>query len=789
MNKWDWNTSTSSKTIHTRIKGYKTDNTPVLNEKITTHVLPDFWTHSDEDISLFNAITPATEITENKEEISPGRRVSHGIKLIKYQYPGVNQGIVTLTHESFTAYNNSPVCLHIIVQQGIYFKVGFFNDSVSELIEISGQEEGTYTELCYDFQTHILYVNGIEQHSIPHTIDNIIFYINTQGLVIYDVYLDTKRSVDPATFNLADINEGTVIVNPNNIIYPQGISPTPIISLDAQREDTHGNKILNVVTTDDNLLMLNIYDGHIYYMESTTNGNKVKAILQSHYDNINVKLENDNLSLVSIQYSPLLLHLPTEVLTGDVTADEIYEISEPLSFPPNQGIPIATSSTGLYAYKYDTVIDVTRDQEITVYADSWIPTTILTGLGNLGESVTDPFATDDWIIGIYDDSGIYDDFTTYRINGEFHEYMMKIESGIITMYHDGVLVEDIDPYTPGVGEDMYLIILTKPGIARINVIQTFATDEAFITQTELTTSYPSDTIPVADLPSVSIPVSVLLETNDNRLSTQEPLVQESVKLYYWDGTNETLLQTLTTDSYGEATATITGLTTTSSNSIQIRAKYEGQGTMYAASNAAITFHITQPTPVATDPLADNILFDISNWGTFPSARSGSGQTGTPTAATTSDLGIDATAKTITDQNQKYMVYNKTLQDFFDYYGDTFSLIAYKTGGDGRYQLGFVNTTTGGYKLGYVDGYAKNEEASSSTSLGEVVYQNYNEITFERNGTDITIYWRHNNGTYVYKTMPVGTVDPTKYYLYFRSTIRTGTTITNDTSKIQNHSRP
>lgn len=318
---------------------------------------------------------------------------------------------------------------------------------------------------------------------------------------------------------------------------------------------------------------------------------------------------------------------------------------------------------------------------------------------------------------------------------------------------------------------------------------TVTADEPFITALDLQTSYVGDTIPVGDLPTVQIPITVHLETNDPIFPNQYSLIQQSIGVYAWDGTTETLLTTLTTDSNGTSTTTLNGLPTTTNTTISIVAKYLGQGTEYLASTDDITFNVTQPTPQYTDPLADSLLFDISNWGTYASGSSGSSQTGTLTAATSSDLTIDATNKTLTDKNQKYFVYNKTLQDFFNYYGDTFSLIAYKTGGDGRYQLGFVNTTTGGYKLGYVDGSAVNNEASSSTSLGEVVYQKYNEITFERDGTNITLYWKQGGTTYKSKTMPLGTVDPTKYYLYWRSTVRSGFTFTNDTSKIENHSRP
>jgi len=317
-----------------------------------------------------------------------------------------------------------------------------------------------------------------------------------------------------------------------------------------------------------------------------------------------------------------------------------------------------------------------------------------------------------------------------------------------------------------------------------------ADSRAYLTQITMTHSYPGDnTIHLSDLTTVPIPVSVTLQTNDESLDSQYTLSNRTIHFKYYDGTNTVQLTTATTNSNGVATANLTGLTSTDASSIQIIAYYY-DGDKYTSASQSLTFNIydDSQTPVYVDPLNDTDFFDINSWGTYPSGASGASQTGTLAAATTSDLTIDNVNKTITDNNQKYFVYQYTLQDFFNYYGDEFSLIGYKTGGDGRYQLGFVNTTTNGYKLGYFDGSAVNNEASSSTSLGEVKYQRYCEITFERSGTNITLYWRVQGGTYSSKTMPLGTVDPTQYYLYWRSSVRAGFTITNDSSKIVDHSR-
>jgi len=183
----------------------------------------------------------------------------------------------------------------------------------------------------------------------------------------------------------------------------------------------------------------------------------------------------ENLELVTIQYTPLLLKFPDEILTKTISIENLVQREQMLNYPPNNGIPVASSRKGYYAYQYDTPIDTSINQEITIYADSYNPTMIMWGLGTLGQSVTDQYETDDWIQGIYDSSDNYDDFTRYNQQGESHKYTIEIIDGKIMMYRDGVYVEDLESYTPGVGEDMYLIIITQPDIANINVVQTFIT--------------------------------------------------------------------------------------------------------------------------------------------------------------------------------------------------------------------------------------------------------------------------------------------------------------------------
>lgn len=197
--------------------------------------------------------------------------------------------------------------------------------------------------------------------------------------------------------------------------------------------------------------------------------------------------------------------------------------------------------------------------------------------------------------------------------------------------------------------------------------------------------------------------------------------------------------------------------------------------------------VQDPTIPLVDPLCDEEFLTLDSWGTYPSNSSGSSQSGTLTQATSSDLTLDTNNKTITDKNTKYYVYKYTLQDLLGYYNDEFSITAYKTGGDGRYQLGFVDTTNGD-KLGYSDGYIVSNATGTNQFVGEVAYQKYNQFTFKRVGTDLHVYWRSGGTTYVVKTLSISTVDLSKYYLYWRSTVRNGLTLTTNTGLIQNYSR-
>jgi hypothetical protein len=197
----------------------------------------------------------------------------------------------------------------------------------------------------------------------------------------------------------------------------------------------------------------------------------------------------------------------------------------------------------------------------------------------------------------------------------------------------------------------------------------------------------------------------------------------------------------------------------------------------------------------TDPWSG--LLDISNWGTYPSGSSGTGQTGSQGTVSSSDVNINTTDQWIQFQNQKYFVYNKTLADLLEYYDDEFSIIVRKDNGDGRFDLGFVNTTNRGYKLGYMCNSGsiaiKNEENNVSITTkeygdGQVKYQQYNEITFKRSGTNLLMYYKIQATTWVSRTIALGSIDPSLYYFYVRGTTRPQVRLTVNTSLIQNPSR-
>ena len=208
---------------------------------------------------------------------------------------------------------------------------------------------------------------------------------------------------------------------------------------------------------------------------------------------------------------------------------------------------------------------------------------------------------------------------------------------------------------------------------------------------------------------------------------------------------------------------------------------------------SFTPSVVEVLPYLQDPAEG--YFDISNWGTYPSSASGSSLTTTPTPATTSDMVIDTANNEITVRNNKYIVYSCTMKDFFDY-SEEFSVIIKKGNGDGRFELGFVNTTNGGYKVCYSGDpiHLMNNETNFDLNLnsdpnrGAVLYNYYSEFTLKLVGTDLHWYYCQKGTTFVDKVIPLGNIDMSKYYFYMRAQVRTDLHFTTNKSKINYPSR-
>ena len=208
---------------------------------------------------------------------------------------------------------------------------------------------------------------------------------------------------------------------------------------------------------------------------------------------------------------------------------------------------------------------------------------------------------------------------------------------------------------------------------------------------------------------------------------------------------------------------------------------------------SFTPSIVEVLPYLTDPALG--YYDLSNWRVYPSNNSGSGLTGDGTPANASDMTIDVTNQEITVKNNSHIVYASTMKDFFDY-SDEFSVIMKKGGGDGRFELGFLNTVTGGYKVYYCCDpiHLMNTETNFDMNLnndpnrGAVLYNNYSEFTFKLVGTDLHWFYCQKGTTYVEKVVPLGNIDMSKYYLYMRAQVRTDLHFTTNSSKINYHSK-
>ena len=128
----------------------------------------------------------------------------------------------------------------------------------------------------------------------------------------------------------------------------------------------------------------------------------------------------------------------------------------------------------------------------------------------------------------------------------------------------------------------------------------------------------------------------------------------------------------------------------------------------------------------------------------------------------------------------YYVYLASLQDLFTYYNNEFSLIAYKGGSNGKYELGFMKYALDAndnhlvdsnsiYRLGYVaetyDVNVLSEETNYSQTANEVLFRSWNEFKFQKIGNNIHIWYCSQGTTSEHFTIPIGNMNLSRYYLY------------------------
>lgn len=128
----------------------------------------------------------------------------------------------------------------------------------------------------------------------------------------------------------------------------------------------------------------------------------------------------------------------------------------------------------------------------------------------------------------------------------------------------------------------------------------------------------------------------------------------------------------------------------------------------------------------------------------------------------------------------YYVYLASLQDLFTYYNNEFSLIAYKGGSNGKYELGFMKYALDAndnhlvdsnsiYRLGYVAETSEvnvlSEETNYSQTANEVLFRSWNEFKFQKIGNNIHIWYCSQGTTSEHFTIPIGNMNLSRYYLY------------------------
>lgn len=163
-----------------------------------------------------------------------------------------------------------------------------------------------------------------------------------------------------------------------------------------------------------------------------------------------------------------------------------------------------------------------------------------------------------------------------------------------------------------------------------------------------------------------------------------------------------------------------------------------------------------------------------------------------TSSATSSISNPSDTQILFNNRNSYIYTGATLQDFIDYTDGDVNFILKKSGGDGRYNLGFVNPDTQD-TLGYIDitaHYIQNTLAGEQVTFSDEMYYNHwCECLFHFDTTDntLTVYWYGRTGSgsdnYQSASIGLGDIDPSEYYLYLRPYNRE-LYLTRDTSLIE-----
>jgi hypothetical protein len=267
-----------------------------------------------------------------------------------------------------------------------------------------------------------------------------------------------------------------------------------------------------------------------------------------------------------------------------------------------------------------------------------------------------------------------------------------------------------------------------------------------------------------------------ISLNVTLTDTENNPIQGDVNLFDED----TLLGTVTTDSTGHASRNVQ--VRSGVQSILYTAQYLGYHTYNGSLNTTM---ITVSQFV--DPYTN--LLSPSHWTCYTTTPPKTGDT----QCTSPNITTQTSPVAIKFGTNTYYIYDKTLQDFKDS-SNPFQFILKKMGGDGRFDIGFVNMDTGqrlGYST-YISGQLKfvNEETGYSVARTsqEPKYSIWNEILFEVTDTALKMYYNSQQRAYKIESIPLPTSSLDKWYFTMAPYRGGNFLLTKDNGVIQQRAR-